>query len=173
MALLWFVSGTLAWAQPVSREYQLKAVFLFNFAQFTHWPTNAFAGTNDPIVIGVLGRNPFGDALGDTVRGETVGGRPLSLEHYSRVEEATNCHILFIAPSESRRTQRAIDVLRQRPVLTVGDEDTAEGRAVMIRFVEQNNKLRIRVNLDAVNDAHLTLSSKLLRAAEIVSSGRQ
>lgn len=173
IALAWFCSMVCGSAQTVSREYQLKAVFLFNFAQFTQWPTNAFESTNSPIVIGVLGRNPFAEALRETLRDETVGGRPLSLEYYERAEQAMNCHILFIAASETRRSERVTDVLRHRPILTVGDEDTTEGRGVMIRFVEQSNKLRIRVNLDAVSEAGLTLSSKLLRAAEIVSSGRR
>lgn len=171
LVLLLPVSNALSQTAP-SREYQLKAVFLFHFAQFTQWPTNAFASTNAQIVIGILGSDPFGDALKDIVRGETINGRKIEVEHFDRVEDVKGCHILFLASSESRRPERIVEQLKGSPILTVSDLDSPAGRGVMIRFVEDNNKLRIRINLDAVSEAKLTISSKLLRASEIVSSGR-
>src|ERR1700712_1267339 len=80
--LILFLLGSVTSRAQASREYQLKAVFLYNFAQFTDWPADAFAGDKSPIVIGVLGGDPFGPALDDTVRGETVRGHPLLVEHY-------------------------------------------------------------------------------------------
>jgi hypothetical protein len=41
----------------------------------------------------------------------------------------------------------------------------------MIRFVTEQNKIRLRINLEAAQAANLTISSKLLRPAEIVTSG--
>src|SRR5262245_54802276 len=73
-------------AEP-PREYQVKAVFLFNFAQFTEWPSNAFASADSPIVIGTLGNNPFRDFLRETVSAEILRGRKLVVEHYQKVEE--------------------------------------------------------------------------------------
>src|SRR6185295_9645487 len=73
--------------QAVSREYQLKAVFLYNFVQFTEWPTNSFSSTNAPVVIGVLGTNPFGQFIEETVKGEKMKGRSLVVQHYRRVED--------------------------------------------------------------------------------------
>src|SRR2546430_1625474 len=60
-----------------SAEYQLKAVFLFNFAQFVEWPAQASTEPDAPLVIGVLGQNPFGSYLDELVRGEKVGPHPL------------------------------------------------------------------------------------------------
>jgi hypothetical protein len=153
-----------------SREYQLKAVFLYNFAQFTDWPTNAFASTNSPIVIGVLGADPFGSALEDTVRGEIVHGRRLVVEHYRRADEIRTCHILFISQSETRTLEQQLDILKGKPVLTVSDIEQSAFRGAMIRLVTEKNKIRLRVNLDAVKASNLVISSKLLRAAEIVPS---
>ncbi|HLP77957.1 MAG TPA: YfiR family protein, partial [Candidatus Paceibacterota bacterium] len=153
-----------------SREYQLKAVFLFNFAQFTEWPTNAFASTNSPLVIGVLGIDPFGASLDETVRGETVNGRRLVVQRYRRLEEMESCQILFICPSESHHADRILESLKGRTILTVGDMESPAGRDLAIRFAQENNKLRIRVNLQAVGASNLTLSSKLLRAAEVIPS---
>src|SRR5438094_9566146 len=83
-------------------EYQVKAVFLFNFAQFVEWPTNAFPEARTPLVIGVLGDDPFGPFLDATVRRETVNGHPLAVQRYQRVDEIKECHILFISQSESK-----------------------------------------------------------------------
>jgi hypothetical protein len=153
----------------IPREYQLKAVFLYNFARFTEWPTNTFVATNSPIVIGILGADPFGSFLDETVRGEVVQGRRLVVERYQRAEEIQSCHILFISQSESPRLEQHLNLFRGRPVLTVSDIDNAAIRGVIVRLITESNKIRLRVNLDSLNASKLVLSSKLLRAAEIVS----
>lgn len=152
----------------VSREYQLKSVFLLNFAQFTEWPTNTFTNSQAPIIIGVIGTDPFGKILDDTVRNETVNGRPLEIQRYQRLEETTNCHVLFIPRSEYRQLDRIVTRTRGKPILTVSDIEGSAFRGVMIRLLTENNKIRIRVNTDSVAEAHLTISSKLLRVAEVV-----
>lgn len=166
MVALWL--GFFSAAAEPFREYQVKAVFLYNFAQFTEWPTNAFANTNSPIVIGILGTDPFGSALDEAVRNETIRGRRLVVEHYRRAEEIQTCHILFISQSEARRLDQDMSSLRGRPILTVSDIDSAALRGVMIRLITENNKIRLRINLDAVNTSRLVISSKLLRAAETI-----
>src|SRR5438128_12279187 len=88
MAGLVFSSGLESPAQTApAPEYQVKAVFLFNFAQFVEWPRNAFPETRAPLVIGVLGEDPFGSYLDETVRGEKVNDRPLVVQRYHRVED--------------------------------------------------------------------------------------
>src|SRR5205823_12626965 len=154
-------------AEP-SREYQVKAVFLFNFAQFTEWPSNAIASADAPIYICTLGDNPFGDYLKETVRNELVRGRKLVIEHHQKVEEIKNCHILYIGQSEAERLEHDLNVLRGKPVLTVSDIEAPAARGVMIRLVTQSNKVRFRINLEEAKAANLNLSSKLLRAAELV-----
>jgi len=154
-------------AEP-SREYKVKAVFLFNFAQFTEWPSNAFPAPDSPIVIGTLGNNPFGDFLRETVSTEMVRGHKLVVEHYQKVEEIRNCHILYIGQSEADRLEHDLNVLKGRPVLTVSDVENAAYRGVMIRLLTEKNKVRLRVNLDEARAAGLNLSSKLLRVAEVI-----
>src|SRR5258708_35454074 len=67
---------------PISREYQLKAVFIFNFTQFVEWPASSFPTDQAPIVIGILGKNPFGGYLGEIVSGEKVDGHTVSGQYY-------------------------------------------------------------------------------------------
>ena len=171
-ALIAFALGNLAAQAQVSREYQLKAVFLYNFAQFTEWPEDAFADEKSPITIGVLGTDPFGPALNDTIRGETVRGRPLVVEHYRRADEIKTCHILFVSQAEIRHWEDIVKGMKGKPILTVADADGASSSGAVIRFAVENNKVHFRINQDAARQANLTLSSRLLRVADAAPPGR-
>lgn len=174
LLLAWFVAlclDTLP-AQTVSREYQLKAVFLYNFAQFTDWPANAFPRTNSPVVIGIFGQDPFGRALDDTVKGESINGRSLVVRRFARLEEINECQLLFISASETNRLPQILSAVKGRSTLTVGETDNFVLSGGIIRFATANNKIRLRINLDAARQANLTISSKLLRLADIVTAER-
>lgn len=166
LALLAAARPARAAATP---ENQVKAVFLFNFAQFVEWPPMAFASDAAPLVIGVLGDNPFDSALEEAVRGENVNHRSLEVRHYRRVADVDTCHILFVARSEASRLDEIFAALKGRSILTVGDTDGFAQHGGMIRFVTDNSRVRLRINLTAAKAAGLVISSKLLRPAEIVS----
>lgn len=165
MALL-LVAAAPALAAPT--EYDVKAAFLFNFSQFVDWPEVAFAEPRSPLVIGVLGTDPFGSALDEIVRGEIVKGRPLEVRRFRSVNELDTCHILFIDRSEQQRFAGILASLHGRSILTVGDFEGFAASGGVIHFVTAGNKIRLRVNLDAARAASLTISSKLLRPATIV-----
>jgi hypothetical protein len=161
------LSGLKLSAQtPTSPEYQVKAVFLFNFAQFVDWPPKAFPEAQTPLVIGVLGEDPFSTYLDETVRGEKVNDRPLVVQRYRRTGDIKTCHVLFISRSETDRLEQILASLRGRNILTVGDTDDFAQRGGMIQLVTEKNKIRMRINLEVVKAANLTISSKLLRVAE-------
>jgi hypothetical protein len=156
------------WAEAAetARAYQIKAAFIFNFAQFTEWPEGAFDDKEAPLVIGIFGSNPFGDVLEDTVRNEVVHGRRLVVERYTKLAEIKRCHILYIGQSEVDRVENIRDQLKGKPVLTVSDIENSGARGVVIELVTTQNRIRFRINLEAAKQANLTLSSKLLRAGE-------
>ena len=161
-------AGTEGRAQtPAPTEYQVKAIFLFNFAQFVEWPPKAFPAAQAPIVIGVLGQDPFGTYLDEAVLGELVGTHPLVVRRFKRGENITACHILFVSRSEAGQFAAIVPRLRSLGVLTVGDFDGFIHQGGMIRFVTVNNKIRLRVNVEATRAAGLTISSKLLRPAMV------
>ena len=164
--------GNLAAKAQLPREYQLKAVFLYNFAQFTEWPANAFTDTNSSIVIGIVGVDFFGGVLEQTIRGETVSGHPLTVQHFSRADDIKTCHLLFVPQSENRHVDEILNAVKNKPVLTVSDVDNPATSGAMIRFVIENNKVHFRVNAEAAHAANITLSSKLLRVAEVSPPGR-
>jgi hypothetical protein len=171
----WLVCGVASsTAQTtVSSEYQLKAVFMFNFTQFVEWPREAFAAPTAPIVIGVLGADPFGGYLDQTVQGETINGRPLEVRRYRNVTEIGTCHILYISQSETPRVKEILSRLQTRSILTVGDTEGFAANGGIIRFMTDKSRIKLRVNLDSAKAAGLTISSKLLRSAEIVSSQKE
>lgn len=152
-------------------EYQVKAVFLFNFSQFVDWPATSFADGRSPLVIGVLGADPFGATLDEIVRGETVNGRQLVIRRYQSVEEVDACHILFIDSSQDEQLDAVLAALKGRNVLTVGDFTGFARRGGVIRFATVGNRIRLHVNLAAAQEAKLTISSKLLRPAQVLAPG--
>ncbi|HSY17176.1 MAG TPA: YfiR family protein [Candidatus Acidoferrales bacterium] len=154
-----------------SKEYQIKATFIFNFAQFIDWPPAAFTGTNAPFCIGILGDDPFGKYLDETVQGEKIDGHPLVVQRYHHVEEATNCQVLFISRSETKRLKDDFASLKSQSILTVGEVEGFCKDGGAIRFVTEQNKIHFRISPDTVKNASLTASSKLLRLAEIIPPG--
>lgn len=158
--------------QSATPEYQLKAVFLFNFAQFVQWPDSAFATPGAPLVIGVLGNDPFGSQLDEAVRGEVVNGHPLEIRRFQSIAAIDTCHILFLGRADGARLSTVVGELRDRPILTVGEADQFARVGGMIGFVMDHNRIRLRINRQAAEAAGLQLSSRLLRSAEIVSTGR-
>lgn len=171
LGLLWTLGPTLEAKAEVSKEYQVKAVFLFNFAQFVTWPPAAFAAPDSPFCIGILGDDPFGSFLDETVNGEKVNGHPLVIQRYQDVEKVNNCQILFISPSESQQLGNIFAKLRGRNILTVGDKEGFVRGGGMIRFVMRDNKVHLRINPEAAKAEGLAISSQLLRLAEIVKMG--
>jgi hypothetical protein len=173
----WLASGALLFllalgvpAATPSREYQVKAVFLFNFTQFVEWPPAAFADAQAPLVIGVVGNDPFDGFLDETVGGEKSDGHPLTVRRFQPGDDVTGCQVLFISRSLAGKIGEVLAQLKGRNILTVSDADSFARFGGMIRFVTVNNKIRLRINLDAAKAAGLTLSSKLLRPADIVTS---
>jgi hypothetical protein len=155
----------------VPTEYELKAVFLFNFAQFVEWPATAFEAPDAPLIIGVLGSDPFGGRLEEAVKGEVVQGHPLEIRRFTRIEDVGTCHILFLGRAEGPGLEGALAQLKFRPILTVGEADQFARAGGMIGFVTDRNRIRLRINRGAAEAASLVLSSRLLRPAEIVTTG--
>jgi hypothetical protein len=155
-----------------SREYQVKAVFLFRFTQFVEWPSRSFPDKTTPLVIGILGEDPFGTYLDDVVRGERVNNRPLVVQRYRRAEDVKICHVLYVSPAAADGVEQISARLKGRNILTVGETATFVRSGGMIGFATDSGKLQLTINAEAARGSGLRISSKLLRIAEIISPGR-
>ena len=150
---------------PPPGEYEVKAAFLYNFAKFVEWPQGAFADADSPLIIGVLGDDPFGEVLDRTVAGKLVQGRPLRVQRWKRLVEMRNCHILFISTSEQGSMLSILDKIRPTPVLTVSDSGDFDERGGIVGFIMVDNKVRFEINNRRAQDAGLKISSRLLMLA--------
>ena len=160
--------GVLSAEAPT--EYQVKAVFVFNFSRFVEWPAQAFTAPTQPFAICILGDDPFGPRLDEAVRGEQINQHPLLVRRFRSVGEAGDCQILYIDRSEGRELPQILAALDHRSTLTVSELNDSAERGGMIQFMTENNRIRLRINVDSARAAGLTISSKLLRPAEIVGT---
>jgi hypothetical protein len=161
-------------SQDSPSEYQVKAAYLFNFVKFVEWPEEAFADPLAPIVIGIVGDDPFGDALLQVVAGKTVQGRDVVIRKYRAGEDLRGSHILFISASEKKRPPQLLTSLQGSNTLTVADVDGFLEEGGMIRLFSEENRVRFAINVEATIRAKLKLSSKLLGLARVVGrSGKE
>lgn len=170
LLLLVFVVG-FGDAQPGGRnvqapsEFQVKAAFLLNFTKFIEWPATEPVDDSSPFTICILGEDPFGKALNETVEGETVNDRRVVVQ---RLEEPRVgfCHVLYV----SRSAKDISTLLANAPpgVLTVGEGEKFVRDGGVIGFVIENRRVRFDVNLRAAQRSGLIISSKLLNVARSV-----
>ena len=162
--------GLQAHAQDssVSPEYLIKAGFIYNFANLVQWPTNAFAQLDSPIVIGILGEDPFGTVLDRVLAGKRVNGRVFLVKRLKSVVDLKECHILFVSSSEIAHLAEAIHLVKGMPILTIGEIPGFAKRGGIINLVLEDNKVHFEVNVEAAKEADLTISSRLLALARIV-----
>jgi uncharacterized protein DUF4154 len=151
-----------------SAEYPVKLGFLYNFAKFVDWPPEAFAGATAPFEICVVGHDPFKDDLERSLRGRTVGSHPIDLERVTPADNLRHCHIVFISHDAKKQTASIVAKLRGSKVLTVGETQGFAAEWGVIGFVVEGNRVRFEINRQAVKDAGLKISSKLLALARIV-----
>jgi hypothetical protein len=149
-------------------EYRVKAAFLYNFAKFVDWPPQAFKSSADPIVIGVLGKNPFGDALVAVTAGKTLGNRAFQVREVIDTGQAAGCQILFISSSERKRLAMLFSQFEGLGILTVGETDNFTAEGGVVNFKIEAGTIRLQINVEAARREQLHISAKLLSLAEIV-----
>jgi hypothetical protein len=165
---LFLALGVLAaYAQTAVPEFKIKAADLVKFIEFVDWPNSAFSSAHSPLVIGVLGKDPFGRVLDTVVDGKIVKTRRVVVRRFRNVREVNGVQVLFIGASETGRLYSILPALENRSILTVSDIDGFCAKGGVVCFLIENNKVHFRINVDAAKRANLQISSKLLELAEI------
>ncbi len=160
-------------APAQSKEYQIKAAFLFNFAQFVNWPSGAFPGTNAPFCIGVLGDDPFSGALDATIQGETIDNHKIIVERSQNVADLKNCQMIFVSKSERKHVAEILSALDSKPILTVSEVDGFAERGGGINFYLAGTKVRFEINPGVAQSDGLKISAQLLSLGKIVQSAKE
>jgi len=171
--LLAVLSPSARGEQVKASEYQVKAVYLFNFSRFVGWPQQSVPSTAVPFAICVLGKDPFGPMLDATLAGENIRGNSVVARRVAQAQEAAGCRVVFISNSEESRLKDILAALEKSSVLTVSDIPKFSEHGGMIEFVLQGDRVRFEVNLANTTEAGLTLSSDLLKVAVAVRKSRQ
>ncbi len=170
LAVLVFVAGG-GWVggqTTATSEYQVKAAFLFHFAQFVDWPPEAFKAKDSPITYCTVGEDPFQGALDASLNGKKMGERAFRVLHFKQAQEAKECQVLFLGLTEKKSIAAELENLKRAPVLTVGEsEHFAQGGGIIGFFLE-DNKVRFEINLEAAEHAKLKISARLLALAKTV-----
>jgi hypothetical protein len=166
--LLLFLLATFSLNARQPSEYEVKAAFLLNFAKFVEWPPKAFPDSNAPLVIGILGDDPFGDVLPKIVKDQTAQGRRIEIRYFKDDEDYGNCHVLFLSRSVADQTKDILQGLQGRPILTVSDKEDFTRQGGVINFALVEKTVRFDINAQAAEAADLKVSSKLFAVARSV-----
>jgi len=173
LTALLFVAGA-RWVSAqgnASSEYQVKAAFLFHFAQFVDWPSETFKDAASPLTYCTVGGDPFRGALEASLSGKAVDGRWVRVVHFKEAQEIQGCQVLFIGIADKKFISATLANLKGTPVLTVGESEHFVQDGGMIGFFLEDNKVRFEINLNAAEHAKLKISARLLALAKTVIGG--
>lgn len=156
-------------AYAATMEYEVKAAFIHNFANYIHWSRDSFETENSPIRIGILGQGPINGPLMN-LNGKAVQKRLLEISKVDDLNNANEYHILFINPSENDQILSILSALKTTGVLTIGDTPGFAEQCGIINFYLEEGRVRFEINISAAKRENHKVSSKLLRLARIVNS---
>jgi tRNA A58 N-methylase Trm61 len=169
-ALCAFLCGTpLASQSQGLTEHEIKAGFLFNFTKFVEWPEGTFADSSAPIILGVVGENPFGNLLTETAAGKSVNGRPVVVRQFKEGQDLRSCQVLFVVSTDKKHIAQTLGMLRGSRVLTVGEGSGFTQSGGMIAFLVEGNRVRLEIDLETAAEAHLKISAKVIAVARLVA----
>jgi len=156
-------------ATPPPEEYEVKAAFLYHFAHLVDWPPPAVP--DEPFVIAVAGRDPFGEALDHVLAGKSVRGQPVRVLRVAGASQLAglHAHLLFVGRGEDDHVARTLAAVAGQPVLTVGESPRFAERGGMIEFrVTPEGRVAFDINLQRAEQSGLRMRSQLLKLARIV-----
>jgi hypothetical protein len=151
-----------------SSEYLIKAGFTYNFAKLMQWPASTFPQPDSPIVIGILGTDPFGNTLDTVLTGKKVNARSFVVKHLKWGTDIKGCNILYVSTSEAGHLDEIFRMVKGLPILTIGQMPDFAKRGGIINFIIEDDKVRFEVNVEAAKQADINISSRLLTLAKII-----
>jgi len=150
-------------------EYQLKAAFIGKFVKYVTWPPESLGEGDAPLVVGVLGQDPFGDKLEAAFKSKKSDERPVVVRRFSTLEGLATAHVLFVPAQEAARLGEILRSTRDASQLLIGESTDFAARGGVINFYLEGDKLRFEINTESAKRQKLKVSSDLLKLARIVS----
>jgi hypothetical protein len=144
-------------------DSQLKAAFVYRFAQFTQWPPPPL----QEFTYCVAGSAAMQDAM-QALTLKAHGVSAVRLRLLTEPQQAANCQLLVLGFNERSELQRWQQALAAEPVLVVGDSAEAFRSGASIALVVEPNGLAFRINHTEAKRRGLALSSQMLKLAREV-----
>ena len=151
-------------AQSTPLEIQVKAAFLPKFAAYVSWPPGAIGGADDPVLLCVVGQDPFGRNLDEAAAGQHVDQHPIRVRRMESTGDAEQCNIAFLGGSTKQSAAAMQEVLRGKPILTVTDAGLGTGRG-MVHFTLKDGRVRFFIDDALAARSNLAISARLLSLA--------
>ena len=151
-------------------QSQIKAKYLYNFTRYVNWPKEAFTDSVSPFIIGIMGQDPFGTDLEKTVEGEKIKNRTFSVKRFISPNDFEYCHILFIGITDREHQLQMLQKIKGLSILTVGNRIKFAQDGGIINFIEKKEQIRFEINTKVARESGLSISTKLLKMADIVES---
>ena len=159
--------GICAADARVASEYEIKAALVYKLALFVEWPAASLSNEKTPLILGILGNDPFGPHLRKATADKKVRGSPIVLRSCRDVEQAKGCHLLFVSSSEKANLSKILVRLRGQSILTVGDMEGFAAAGGIVNLLSERT-VKFQINPDAAHRADLRISSQVLELAQIV-----
>jgi hypothetical protein len=168
LTLLWMTPAGVAGQSHPPSEYEVKAALVLNFLRYTESAAWVFADGEAPIVVGVLGRDPFGTTLERVLGDERAHDRRIVIRRADYAEDLKGCHLVFVSQSERDRLAEVLAALGQRGLMTVGELPDFARRGGVVNFYIEDSKVRFEINQTAADRKDLRMSSQLLKRARVI-----
>jgi hypothetical protein len=140
-------------------EYKIKAGYLFNFTKFITWAVE----NTETFNICILGNDPFNEVI-DPIEQRLAFNQPIKLFRLTAMAKDLHCHIVYVSAGVNAKSLG----LKNKNTLTVGEEPVFIGQGGMVAFVKQQDKVKLQINLQCLQQNGLKVSAKLLEVVEIV-----
>jgi hypothetical protein len=167
-ALLGAPGGRVRGAQPPPSEYKVKAELLRRFLDYVDWPDGTFPDPDAPVVVGVLGGDPFGTALDEAFHDQRTHNRPVLVRRSKVIDDLKRCQVLFVCRSERNRLSEILAGVEDLPVVTVSDINGFCRRGGILNFYIEDDKVRFAANAAAAQQKGIKLGSELLKRARLI-----
>jgi len=175
-----------AWADTEpNQEHRVKAAFLYNFIKFVDWTKEKMSDPNQPIILGIIGKDPFANAF-EPVKDKQIKGRKILVKRFKsivelkrlgengkdqldrRMEAIKQTHVLFVCSSEKEYLKDIIGAVKNQPILTVSDTKDFLKSGGIINFIMEKQKVRFEIDTINSKNSKLKMRSQLLRLAKRV-----
>lgn len=153
-------------------EYEMKAIAFEKLSLFIEWPAHTFDKAKEEFIIGILGKNPFGNNLEEVYKVRKIKNKNVKIIYIKDIYQVADCHILFISKTEKNELKKILDFTKTKPILTIADSEGFAEAGCFINFYNYENKLRFEINQKALESASFTVDYKLLHVSKIVNTNK-